>query len=174
MQTCRIHTFVSWVFQLIAAGILAQTLFFKFTGAEESRFIFRTLGAEPWGRVATGCAELVAVLALLRSRTAVLGALLSLGLMAGAIGSHLTRLGIVVQGDGGLLFGLAVTTFASSLIVVFLRRRQIPVVGAWWGPAARCAGDHPADPRPVPNPSSLSRSPMPSSSPSPLPADHRP
>src|SRR5689334_10986870 len=105
MSNCRTHTIASWVLQLIAAAILAQTLFFKFTGAEESKYIFTTLNAEPWGRVATGCAELVTVVLLLAPRTVMVGAMLSLGLMLGAIGSHFVKLGLVVKNDGGLLFG---------------------------------------------------------------------
>jgi hypothetical protein len=134
MKSCRTQTIASWSFQLIAAAILAQTLFFKFTGAEESKYIFTVLGAEPWGRVATGCAELIAVLLLLAPRTVTLGALLSLGLMLGAIGSHLTKLGIVVKNDGGLLFGLALTVLVCSTAVLAIRRRQIPVFGYFFVP----------------------------------------
>ena len=129
MKNCRTHTIASWILQIIAAVILAQTLFFKFTGAEESKYIFTTLGVEPWGRVASGCAELVAVVLLLVPRTVTLGALLSLGMMTGAIGSHLTKLGVVVQNDGGLLFGLGVTVFLCSVVILFLRRQQIPILG---------------------------------------------
>jgi len=120
----------SWGCQLLAAIIMGQTLFFKFTGAPEARYIFSTLGVEPWGRYATGTLELVTVILLLTPRTAAAGAVLAMGLMAGAILSHLTRLGIEVQGDGGLLFGLAITTFLAAAIVAFLRRGQIPVLGA--------------------------------------------
>jgi hypothetical protein len=116
---------VSWIAQVIAAGILAQTLFFKFTGAPESKFIFSTLGAEPWGRLGSGVVELIAVVLLLIPRMAVFGAGLAMGVMVGAIGSHLTKLGIEVQGDGGLLFGLAVTTFVLAGLVLVLRRRQL-------------------------------------------------
>lgn len=135
MNNCRIHIIASWILQLIAAAILAQTLLFKFSGAEESKYIFTTLGAEPWGRVATGSAELVAVLLLLAPRTVTLGALLSLGLMIGAIGSHFAKLGLVVKNDGGLLFGLAITVFVCNAIILLLRRRQIPVLGFWFVPA---------------------------------------
>lgn len=120
----------SWICQLTAAIILGQTLFFKFTGAPESRYIFSRLGVEPWGRFGTGTLELVAVILLLFPRTPAVGAVLALGLMGGAIMSHLTRLGIEVQGDGGLLFGLAVVTLVASAIVVLIRRRELPVVGA--------------------------------------------
>jgi len=134
MNSCRTHTIASWILQLIAAAILVQTLFFKFTGAEESKFIFTTLGLEPWGRVASGCAELVAIILLLAPRTVTLGAMLSLGLMTGAIASHLTKLGLVVKNDGGLLFGLALTVYACSAAVLVLRRREIPVLGSFFIP----------------------------------------
>lgn len=135
MRPSQTATIASWVLQFVAAAILAQTLFFKFTGAEESRYIFSTLGAEPWGRIASGVAELVAVVLLLTPRTVPFGALLSLGMMAGALGSHLTKLGLVVRNDGGLLFGLAVTVFVSSAAILVIRRRQIPLVGPCFVPA---------------------------------------
>jgi hypothetical protein len=119
---------LSWVLQLTVAGILLQTLFFKFTGAEESVYIFSTLGAEPWGRIGSGVAELMAAVLLLVPAAAPFGALLTMGLMAGAIGSHLTVLGIEIRGDGGLLFGLAVTAFAGSAIVLLVRRAQVPLL----------------------------------------------
>ena len=120
---------VSWALQLIVAAILLQTLFFKFTGAEESVYIFRTLGIEPWGRIGSGIVELIASALLLVPRTVTLGALLALGTIAGAIFSHLTRLGIVVKDDGGLLFGLALVVFVGSGLVLTLRRREIPLIG---------------------------------------------
>jgi uncharacterized membrane protein YphA (DoxX/SURF4 family) len=129
MPLGRNANLVSWACQLTAAVILGQTLFFKFTGAPESKYIFTTLGIEPWGRIGTGVAELVAVALLLYPRTPVLGAVLAVGLMGGAIMSHLTRLGIEVQGDHGLLFKLALTVLVASLIVVALRRRELPIVG---------------------------------------------
>jgi putative oxidoreductase len=120
---------LSWALQLAAAGILLQTLFFKFTGAEESVYIFTTLGAEPWGRIGSGLVELIASVLLLIPATASIGALVALGVMAVAIASHLTVLGIDVKGDGGLLFGLALIVFACCAIVFTIRRTQLPVVG---------------------------------------------
>ena len=119
---------ISWICRIGAAIILLQTLFFKFTGAEESVYIFTKVGLEPWGRYGTGVVELIAAVLLLNSCYAWLGGLLALGVICGAIVSHLTALGIVVQNDGGLLFGLAVTVFVASAVVVFLHRRQIPFV----------------------------------------------
>src|SRR5512138_1632562 len=110
----RPATVASWGLQLLAAGILLQTLFFKFTAAEESVYIFTTLGMEPWGRIGSGIAELIAATLLVVPALAPAGAVLAMGIMAGAIASHLTVLGIEVKGDGGLLFGLAITVFISS------------------------------------------------------------
>lgn len=131
MKSCKCHLRVAWFFQWVAAAILAQTLFFKFTGAAESRFIFTALGVEPWGRFATGLLELVAVVLLLTPRWAAWGGMLSLGLMSGAILGHLTRLGLVVRNDGGLLFGLAITVFLAAAGVVWLRRFQLPFLKDW-------------------------------------------
>ncbi len=119
----------SWIAQIIVAIILVQTLFLKFTGAEESKYIFSTLGMEPWGRYASGVVELIAAILLFIPQTTAIGAVLSLGVISGAIVSHLTKLGIEVKGDGGLLFGLACVVFVGSLVVVFLRRGQLPIVG---------------------------------------------
>lgn len=117
---------LDWCLRAIAAVILLQTLFFKFTGAPESIYIFTKVHMEPWGRYGTGTVELIASLLLLSRCHAWLGALLALGVMSGAIMSHLTVLGIVVQNDGGLLFGMALTVFLTCAIVAFLHRNQIP------------------------------------------------
>ena len=120
---------LSWVCRIVAAVILLQTLYFKFTGAPESVYIFTKVGIEPWGRYASGVAELFAAVLLLLPRTASIGALLAAGGMVGALGSHLTKLGIVVQDDGGLLFALAVTVFICAIVTAILHRRQIPLIG---------------------------------------------
>ena len=129
MRLSRGQSITSWILQIIVAVILFQTLFFKFTSAEESKYIFSKLGLEPWGRVASGVVELIAVILLLYPRTVTVGAILSAGVISGAIISHLTKLGIVVHNDGGLLFILAVIVFVGSLGILFIRRRQIPIVG---------------------------------------------
>ena len=120
---------VSWICRIVAAVILLQTLYFKFTGAEESVYIFTKVGFEPWGRYASGVAELFAAVLMLFPRTTWLGALIAVGVMVGAIGSHLTKLGIVVKDDGGLLFALAVIVLVTALVTLFIHRRQIPLVG---------------------------------------------
>ena len=121
---------ISWILQLVVAVILGQTLFFKFTGAPESRYIFETLGAEPWGRIGSGVVEGIAVLLLLFPRYSSLDALLAIGVVLGAIASHLTLLGIVVQDDGGLLFILAWIVFLAASGVLWLRRCELPIVGS--------------------------------------------
>lgn len=123
---------ISWICRIVVAIILFQTLFFKFTGAEESKYIFSTLMGpefEAYGRIGSGVIELVAVVLLLIPSKAWLGAVIALGTISGAIMSHLTMLGIVVKGDGGLLFGLAVTVFVLSGIVLLIHRRELPIVG---------------------------------------------
>jgi hypothetical protein len=127
MELSRPRSVLSWIAQLAVAAILAQTLFFKFTAAEESVYIFRTLGLEPHGRIGSGVAELIAVILLLHPRTAALGGLLTLAVISGALVSHLTKLGIEVKGDHGLLFSLAVLCFLGSALVVYLRRASIPL-----------------------------------------------
>ena len=137
MALTRTQNITSWILQIIVALILFQTLFFKFTGAEESKYIFSTLGAEPWGRIGSGIIELVAVILLLVPSTVTIGAVLALGTITGAILSHLTRLGIVVKDDGGLLFNLALTVFIFSAVILFIRRSEIPVIGSrFFGNAA--------------------------------------
>lgn len=106
-----------WVLRIIPAIIMLQTLYFKFSGAEESVFIFSTIGMEPWARYLVGTTELVASILLL-TRWNAFGALIAVGAMAGAIFFHLTQLGIEVQNDGGYLFGLALVTFVCSLLVL--------------------------------------------------------
>lgn len=133
MTLTRTQNIFSWALQIIVALILFQTLFFKFTGAEESKYIFSTLGLEPWGRIGSGIVELIAVVLLLIPRTVPFGAILALGTISGAIMSHLTRLGIIVKDDGGLLFALACIVFVASAILLFLHRREIPVIGQVFG-----------------------------------------
>jgi uncharacterized membrane protein YphA (DoxX/SURF4 family) len=142
MNLCKTRATVSWILQIIAAVILLQTLFFKFTAAPESVYIFKTLGLEPWGRIGTGIVELIASVLLLTPRTVTIGAIIALGVMSGAIFSHLTKLGIVVMNDGGLLFGLALTVFGCCAMVLFMRRTEIPVVGAYFRTADETGSVH--------------------------------
>ena len=135
MALSKTQNILSVVLQLIVAVILFQTLFFKFTGAAESVYIFSKLGLEPWGRIGSGIVELIAVLLILIPSTVTLGAILSLGTISGAILSHLTRLGVVVINsdgttDGGLLFILALVVFVGSLLILLIRRAEIPVIGS--------------------------------------------
>lgn len=115
----------SWIAQILVAAILGQTLFFKLSGAPEAVALFTKLGAEPWGRYGVAAAELVAVVLLLVPRTIHLGAALAVGLMVGAIGSHVTRLGIVVDDDGGTLFAMAVVVLAAASFIAWVRRAAL-------------------------------------------------
>ena len=126
----KIERTISLICRGIAAIILLQTLFFKFTAAPESVYIFTKVGLEPWGRIGSGVVELIAAILLFMPRLHWLGAVVAIGVLAGAIFSHLTVLGIVVMDDGGLLFFLAVITVICCAVVLFLERRSIPLVGA--------------------------------------------
>ncbi len=116
---------LSWIFRLIAAIILLQTLFFKFTAAPESVYIFTELRLEPFGRIGVGVAELIVGILLLIPRTAWLGAVGGIGVISGAIFAHLTKLGIDVQGDGGTLFFMAMVVFVSCLVVLYLHQADL-------------------------------------------------
>lgn len=118
-------TIFTWLLRVIAAVILLQTLYFKFTAQAESVELFTALGMEPWGRIGTGIVELIAAVLLLIPRTTLLGALVGAGLMAGAIFFHLTKLGINFGGDA-VLFSYAVITFVSCAILIIICRKNIP------------------------------------------------
>lgn len=115
---------ISWLLRIIAAVILLQTLYFKFTGHPESVELFTKLGVEPWGRIGTGIIELITGILLLIPATAFIGSFLGIGLMSGAILSHLTIIGIASKGDGGKLFILAIIVLVCCLLIAMMFRRQ--------------------------------------------------
>jgi len=120
--------YIFLILRIIVAVILVQTLYYKFTAHPDSVYIFSTVGLEPVGRIGIGIMKLIAAILLLVPKTAWMGALLSLGLISGAIFLHLTKIGIEVKGDGGLLFGLAVAVFLLSLIILWNERKKVPVL----------------------------------------------
>ena len=137
---CKPLAVTSWVLQIAVAFILGQTLFFKFTGAPETIAMFEVLGAEPFGRYAAGLLELVAVALLLIPRTAGVGAGVALAAITGAIGAHITKLGISIDSaalgkpaleplEGPSLFAMAVVVFVASAAILIIRRRSLPIVG---------------------------------------------
>ncbi len=117
-------TIISWLLRIIAAVILLQTLYFKFTAHPESVELFTKLGVEPWGRTGTGIIELITGILLLIPSTAFIGAVLGIGLMSGAILSHITVIGIQSKGDGGQLFILAIAVFVCCGIIMWLHKQQ--------------------------------------------------
>ena len=124
----KVKLVIYWIARIAAALILVQTLYFKFSGAKESVYIFSTIGIEPWGRIGTGVLELIASVLILINATAWIGALLGLGLMAGAIFFHLTVLGIEVDGDRGYLFLLAIIVTLCCIFVLAYNKQRIRVV----------------------------------------------
>jgi uncharacterized membrane protein YphA (DoxX/SURF4 family) len=120
----KIQLILIWVLRLVAAYIMLQTLYFKFTGHEQSIRLFTQLGMEPWGRIGTGIFELVASVLILYPRTTGFGAGLGMGLMAGAIFFHVTKLGLKFDGDYGL-FTMAVISFVCCAILFTIYRSQV-------------------------------------------------
>ena len=114
-----------WILRITVAIILLQTLYFKFTGAPESIYIFETLGIEPYGRIGSGIVELIASILILIPRTTLVGAIIGLGTITGAILAHLTKLGIEVNNDGGTLFTMAIIVFISCSILIYVNKDKI-------------------------------------------------
>ena len=131
MEHSRTFVTTSWILRLIVAVILLQTLFFKFSAAKESIYIFSTLGAEPWGRIASGIFELIASILLFIPSTTTVGAVMALAATGSAILFHLTRLGVALTpvGDHGELFALAVVVTVCSIGVLALHRQELPLIG---------------------------------------------
>jgi len=122
---------LSWTLRIIAAIILLQTLYFKFSAHPDSVEIFTTVGMEPHGRIGSGIVELIAAILLLLPATAGIGACIGLGVIGGAIFFHLTSLGIVVNGSSDLFF-LAVVVAFCCLITAILHRNEIPLIKNWF------------------------------------------
>ena len=117
------------VFKIIISIILLQTLYFKFTGQIESKYIFSKLMAEPYGRFATGIIELFASIFLFIPTLQFLGLGMILGSMFGALTSHIFVLGLAIKGnfegqtvqdDHGILFTLLLVILFSSFVIISL------------------------------------------------------
>lgn len=121
--------YIDLLLRISVAVILLQTLFYKFSAHPDSVYIFERVGMEPFGRIGIGILELIAAVLILIPATVWLGAGLTVGVIAGAVFFHLTKIGIEVHGDGGLLFYMAVFTMIFSLILLGLHRKEIPIIG---------------------------------------------
>ena len=133
MKTLKI---ISWVLRIIAAVILLQTLYFKFTAHPESVELFSKLGAEPWGRIGTGVLELITGILLLIPATAFVGGFLGMGLMFGAIASHILVIGIESKGDGGQLFMLAIIVLICTMAIQMIHRKEGKALAQKYLPAS--------------------------------------
>tara|TARA_R110000868_G_scaffold148932_1_gene371167 strand:+ start:1216 stop:1593 length:378 start_codon:yes stop_codon:yes gene_type:complete len=114
--------------RIIVAIILIQTLRFKFTAHPDSVYIFERVGLEPFGRIGIGVLELIAGILLLITKTVWIGAILTLGVISGAIFMHLTKLGVEINNDSGVLFATAILTFTLSASILYLYRTDIPFI----------------------------------------------
>ena len=114
---------------LIVAG---GFLFFGVQKFGAENIIFETIAEnsgislfEPVIRMLTGVAEISTALLILIPRTRLLGALAGLGVLAGAIGFHLSPwLGISVPGMGHSLFFMALGLTALTAILFVLLKKQ--------------------------------------------------
>ncbi|GAB4123893.1 MAG: DoxX family protein [Raineya sp.] len=104
---------------------MLQTLYFKFSASEESVYIFTKVGIEPWGRIGTGIAELLASILLIIPRSRFLGAFMGAGIMLGAIASHFFLLGIEVMNDKGYLFFLAWVVLLCCSWILYVEKEKI-------------------------------------------------
>ncbi len=116
---------ISWVLRLTVAIILLQTLYFKFTAHPDSVHIFSAIGVEPWGRIGLGIVELITAILILNPKTKIIGMINSLGIILGAVFSHLLVLGVNVGNDGGGLFTLAIIVLIASTIFLILNKTEV-------------------------------------------------
>lgn len=121
----NIKNISKWLLRLTVAIILLQTLPFKFGAHPDSVKLFSALGIEPWGRIGTGIFELIAAILILIPKTSVYGALLTVGLMFGAIASHVLVIGINFNEDGGGLFQLALVTLFAAIALLVLSKSDL-------------------------------------------------
>lgn len=130
MEHTKAFLWISWALRLIVAIILLQTLFFKFSAAPESVYIFSTLGMEPWGRIGSGVFELIASVLLLVPSTVLPGAAMAMAATGGAIFFHLTKLGIALTpvGDHGELFALAIIVTLCAAALLLMHRQELPAL----------------------------------------------
>ena len=119
---------IQLILRIIIAIILVQTLRYKFTAHPDSVYIFTKVGLEPYGRIAIGVFELIAAILILIPKTIWLGALLTLGIISGAIFMHLTDLGIEINGDGGMVFYMALVVFILSLVILWINWKSLPFI----------------------------------------------
>lgn len=115
---------LSLVLRIGIAIIFIQTLFYKFTAHPDSVHIFSELGAEPYGRIGVGIMELITSILILIPRTKIWGMVISLGIICGAIFSHLLVIGTEVKGDSGGLFLLAIIVLIASLVLLFIHKDE--------------------------------------------------
>lgn len=114
----------AWIFQIAAAAVMLFAGLSKFfmSGPEQ---IFLTLGMGLFGMYLIGSLEVISGVLILISRSASSGAIISLGVLIGAIIAHLTVLGLNDPLQGGLLVA---GTLASS-VVLYVKRKEVPFIG---------------------------------------------
>lgn len=122
----KIRILISWVFQVLVAGVLLTSAVAKFQGHPTSVESFEMLGMEPEGRYIVAGLEILAALLLLIPHGIAWGAILGWGVMTGALIAHGSKLGI-----SGILLPMTLMAlfnwvFCTSILI--LRRDQVVFV----------------------------------------------
>jgi putative oxidoreductase len=105
-----------WILQIGAAGMFLMVGFFKLSGDPRMVGLFDAIGLGQWFRYVTGSLEVLGALLLLIPRLSGLGALLLMGVMLGAVPTHL-----FVVGGSPLL---AITLLIVTGVVAWGRRKR--------------------------------------------------
>lgn len=119
---------ITRIIAIIIALLILQTLFYKFTAAPESVYIFEKIGLGAVGRIGIGIIELITAVLLVNKKTSLIGAILSVGVISAAIFFHLTILGIEVMNDKGLLFYMAIAVFVLSVLILMINKKEVVVL----------------------------------------------
>jgi len=120
-----IKKYYSLLLRITVAIIYIQTLYFKFTAHPDSVYIFTKMGVEPFGRISLGVIELIISIGILIPKTKYAAIVMSIAIVLGALMSHIFILGIIVNGDNGLLFSLACLIFLLSILLFIYHYDEI-------------------------------------------------
>jgi putative oxidoreductase len=116
VSTGKTMNVVLWLLQIAAAGMFVFVGFLKLSGNEQMVGLFAAIGLGQWFRYLTGTLEVAGAILLLIPRTSGLGALMLVGVMIGAVMTHL-----FVVGGSPLM---AIILLGVTSLVAWERRQQ--------------------------------------------------
>ena len=118
----KIVNVLLWILQIGAAGMFLMVGFLKLSGSAQLVGLFEAIGLGQWLRYLTGTLEVVGAILLLIPRTSGLGALLLVGVMAGAVMTHV----FIVGGSPLMAIVLLVVT---GIVAWGRRQRTLNLLG---------------------------------------------